>query len=164
MRSRVGGRYVTAAMRRHGSSIGFEASSHYYLARWGPNSDGILAACVVCHLLDAARTSLGALRRAFGPIVRDRRVVNFGTREEARRSLNEVVSSASPRPEKGIDGFIFRASEGSVLLRVSNTQPSIRIVFEPCRGSRLSNLRRVWEKSLEGTAWARSPSTRNQVS
>ena len=164
VRSRVGGRYVTAAMRRHSSSVGFEASSHYYLARWGPNSDGILAACVVCHLLDSARTSLTVLRRAFGPIVRDQRIVNFGTRAEARRSLQEVVRHASPRPEKGVDGFVFRSSEGSVLLRLSNTQPSIRIVLEPQRGSRLDDLRRAWEASIEGTKFPLRLSARARAS
>ena len=164
VRSRVGSRYLTASMRHHAAAIGFEASSHYYLARWGPNSDGILVACVVCHLLDSARTSLGALRRAFGPIVRDYRVIRFGTRDEAQRSLRDIVSTASPPPKRGIDGFIFRASEGSVLLRLSNTEPLIRIVFEPHRGSRLSDLRRAWGRSLEGAAWASSASTRDRVS
>lgn len=146
VRSRVGSRYVSSAMHHHRATVGVEGSSHYYLGRWGPNSDGILTACVVCHLLDRERTSLGELSRAFGPVVRDRQLVNFETRAEAVRRYRELTGSIAARLERGIDGFVFRAPAGSVLLRLSNTQPSIRIVLEPNPGRALNELRRAWEQ------------------
>lgn len=146
VRSRVGGRYITAAMRRHRSTVGFEASSHFYLSRWGPNSDGILTACVVGHLLDRERTSLRRLRREFGPIVRERQLVHFRTRTEALGRYRELAETHSDRLEKGIDGVVFRVAEGSVLMRPSNTQPTIRIVLEPNPGRSLTTLRGKWEE------------------
>jgi phosphoglucosamine mutase len=146
VRSRVGSRYVSAAMRRHRSAVGLEPSSHYYLAAWGPNSDGILTACVVTHLLEQQNTSLGQLARAFGPVVRDRSEIHFGSRTEAARRLRALTTQMGARLEKGIDGFVFRAPQGSVLLRLSNTQPTIRILLEPSRGDRLDELRRAWER------------------
>ena len=146
VRSRVGGRYITAAMRRHRSTVGFEASSHYYLSHWGPNSDGILTACVVSHLLDRERTSLRRLGREFGPIVRERQLVHFRTRTEALGRYRELTGTHSDRLEKGIDGVVFRVAEGSVLMRLSNTQPTIRIVLEPNPGRSLATLRGKWEQ------------------
>ena len=146
VRSRVGGRYITAAMRRHRTTVGFEASSHFYLSRWGPNSDGILTACVVSHLLDRERTSLRRLGREFGPIVRERQLVHFRTRAEALGRYREMAERHAHRLEKGIDGFVLRVAEGSVLIRPSNTQPTIRIVLEPNPGRSLTTLRGKWEE------------------
>ncbi len=148
VRSRVGSRYISATMRRHGSAVGFEASSHFYLERWGPNSDGILVACVVCHWLDRVGTSLGELGRAFGPVVRDRQVLTFGTRAEAIRHYRALTTALVPKPERGIDGFVYRSSSGSVHMRLSNTQPAIRIVLEPNRGGDLDGLRRKWQRAV----------------
>jgi len=146
VRSRVGSRYLSAAMRAHGSSVGFEVSSHFYLRRWGPNSDGILTACVVCHLLAREQTSLGALARAFGPIVRDRRVLEFSTRAQAVEQYRGLQMALGQRSEKVVDGFKLRARDGSILLRLSNTQPAIRLVLEPDPGRSLAALRRVWSQ------------------
>lgn len=146
VRSRVGSRYVSATMRRHRSVVGFEASSHYYLDHWGPNSDGILVACVVCHLLEQERTSLGELGRAFGPIVRNRQLVSFETRAEALRTYRHLAASLGRRLEEGIDGFLFRSPHGAVHFRLSNTQPAIRVLLEVNPGHRLSDLRRVWAR------------------
>ncbi len=148
VRSRVGSRYLTATMRRHRSEVGFEASSHFYLRRWGPNSDGILTACVVADLLDRRRTTLGRLRRSFGPIVRDRQVLDFPSRLAARRHVRELIAALRPTPERGIDGHLLRTAEGTVLFRLSNTQPSVRLTFEPRAGGSLAALRRTWARAV----------------
>ena len=161
VRSRVGGRYLTQTMQRHGSVVGFEASGHYYLRPWGPNSDGILTACVLGHLLDRERTSLGRLRRDFGPVVRERAQLHFGTRAEAVRRYRELRKAIGPRLERAIDGFHFHAPEGSVLLRLSNTQPTIRVLLEPKAGAPLGPLRRTWRELVAAARGARSASNRH---
>jgi phosphomannomutase len=148
VRSRVGSRFVVAAMRRAGSWVGFEASSHYYLRRWGSESDGILVACVVCHLLEQERTSLGELRRRFGPILRSRQLLEFRTRNEAVRRFRELTHALAPLLRKGTDGFVHRSPRGSIIVRLSNTQPAIRVVFEADRGQRLGALRQFWSQEL----------------
>lgn len=150
VRSRVGSRYVSATMRRYGSRVGFEASSHFYLDRWGPNSDGVLVACVVAHVLHRKGASLAELSRAFGPIVRARELFEFSTRTEAQRRFRRLAGSLEPAPEPGIDGVVYRLPEGSVLLRRSNTQPAIRVTLEPSRGRRLTELHRSWRAAMKG--------------
>ncbi len=147
VRSRVGSRYVSATMRRYKAVVGFEASSHFYLHRWGPNSDGILTACVVSHLLDQAKTSLGQLSRAFGPIVRDSELIEFSSRAEADRHFRWLLTGLDPVPERGMDGAIYHLPEGSVLLRRSNTQAAIRVTLESKSGRRLARLRRSWRRA-----------------
>ena len=146
VRVRVGSRFVSAAMRRHRATVGFEASSHFYLARWGPNSDGILTAGVVSHFLDDEGISLGAVSRAFGPIDREQRVLAQSSRAEARRVFRRLRSSLSAVAERTIDGYRIRLPAGSVLFRLSNTQPAIRITMEARPGAPLSGLRRQWDR------------------
>ena len=158
-RSRVGSRYISATMRRQRAVVGFEASSHFYLDRWGPNSDGILTACVVAHLLARAETSLGERSRAFGPIARAAQVLEFSSRAEAERRYRSLVEGLDPAPERGIDGVVYRLPEGSVLLRRSNTQPAIRVTLEATSGESLAGLRQRWNSA---TRSVRSMPARDQ--
>ncbi len=152
VRSRVGSRYISAAMRRHRSLVGFEASSHFYLPSWGPNSDGILVACVVSDLLRRSGTTLGVLSRSFGRIVRRRSTIDFPTRTLASEHLRSLIRRLDPPPRPDVDGFVWKSESGTVLFRASNTQPSLRISFEARAGGRLSSLRGDWARaqSLRG--------------
>ena len=148
VRSRVGSRYISEAMRRHRSLVGFEASSHFYLPRWGPNSDGILAACVVSDLLQRSGTTLADLSRDFGPILRFRSTIDFPTRALASEHLRSLIRCLDPPAQSDVDGFLWNSGSGTVLFRASNTQPSLRISFEARAGGRLSSLRREWARAL----------------
>ena len=147
VRSRVGSRYIADAMRRHSAHVGFEASSHFYLPRWGPNSDGILVACVVSDLLRRRGTTLGELSRAFGPIVRQRSTLDFPTRSLASEHLRSLLRQLDPPARIGVDGFVWQSESGTVVFRTSNTQPSLRLSFEARPGGRLASLRRDWVRA-----------------
>ncbi len=147
IRSRVGSRYISDTMRRHHSQVGFEASSHFYLPRWGPNSDGILVACVVSDLLRRGGTTLGQLSRAFGPILRRRWTLDFPTRSLASEHLRSLIRRLDPPAIRGVDGFVWKSGSGTVVFRASNTQPSLRLSFEARAGGRLASLRRDWARA-----------------
>jgi phosphomannomutase len=143
VRSRVGGRFVTRAMRRYGAEIAVEPSGHYYLRRYGADSDGILTACLVAHALGRQRTRLSGLSRRFGPLHRGTQTADFPGMAEARRAFHRMVASMGKRARTGLDGVTVEFPEGWCLVRRSNTQPSIRFAYEATDSVSLRRLERA---------------------
>ncbi|MGI0155861.1 MAG: hypothetical protein ACREDE_06990, partial [Thermoplasmata archaeon] len=129
-RSRVGGRYVTRAMRRTGAEVAMEPSGHYYVRRYGPDSDGILVACLVAHAVAARREPLGEFARRLGPIFRGSSVLDFPNLVARQRGYRSIVKSLGERGRAGLEGVTVDFPDGWCLVRRSNTQPSIRFAFE----------------------------------
>jgi phosphomannomutase len=137
-RCRVGARFVVACMKRCGGDVGFECSGHYYLRRFGPDSDGLLTACQVLSILHGRKTRLSKVRHLFGPIHRKQRSLAFKDGAEAHRAFLDLRKAAGDLAAEGIDGFHLNLGIGSCLVRLSNTQPLVRITSE-CRDGRESS-------------------------
>jgi phosphomannomutase len=140
LRSRVGGRFVTRAMRARGAEVGVEPSGHYYVRRYGVDSDGILVACLVAHALAARRESLSTLTREFGRIYRGTLTTDFASMADARHAFRNIVRDLGKRARPGLEGVTVRFPEGGCLVRRSNTQPSIRFAYEAARAGSLRRL------------------------
>ena len=141
--SRVGGRYVSREMRRARAEVGVEPSGHYYLRRYGADSDGILTACLVAHALGMQCTPLSTLSRRFGPSHRGTSTVDFRTMEEARQGYREIVRGLGKRTRSELEGVTVDLPGGWCLIRRSNTQPSIRFAFEATGSAALRRLKRA---------------------
>lgn len=148
VRSRVGGRYVARVMRRAGAEIAVEPSGHYYVRRYGADSDGILIACLVCHALATQRTKLRVLSRRFGTVHRGTSTIDFPDAGAARDAFRRIVLRLGNRARSGLDGITVDFPEGWCLVRRSNTQPSIRFAYE-AKGP--ASLRRL-EQSVQRIA------------
>jgi len=148
IRSRVGGRFVTRAMRRAGAEVGVEPSGHYYVRRYGADSDGILVACLVAHALSQERLRLSSFARRFGGIHRGTFTVDFPSLTEAREGYRAITRGLGPRARRALDGVTVDRPEEWCLIRCSNTQPSIRFAFE---AKTALSLRRL-EKELRDVA------------
>jgi phosphomannomutase len=133
VRSRVGSRFVARTMRRTGAEVGVEPSGHYYVRRYGTDSDGILIACLVAHALGTQGIGLGAIARRFGKIYRGTRTVDFPRMADARLAYRRMVQRLGKRARTGLDGFTVNFPQGWCLVRPSNTQPSIRFAYEATR-------------------------------
>jgi phosphomannomutase len=157
VRSRVGGRYVTRAMRRSHAEVGVEPSGHYYVRRYGEDSDGILTACLVAHALRTEGVPLGAFGRRFGRLYRAALTVDFPGAEEMDHGFRQLRQSVGARARAGVEGMTVATPEGWCLIRRSNTQPAIRFAYEargPAGLRRLDRRVRQWASSLGASGGA----------
>lgn len=142
VRSRVGSRFVLRTMRRTAAQVGMEPSGHYYVRSYGPDSDGVLVACLVAQALERRPDILDRWRRKVGALHRGTATIDFGSSEKARRGLRRIVRSLGSGKRVRPEGLILDFPVGWCLVRCSNTQPSIRFAFESTTRQTLHQLER----------------------
>lgn len=159
VRSRVGGRFMARAMRRAGAEVGVERSGHYYLRRYGADSDALLDACLVAHAVYAEKKPMSELVRAFGRILRGARTWDYAGARQARRAYLELLRQIGDRGTPALDGVTIDFAHGWCLVRRSNTQPSIRCSFEASDRAELDRIERIvthWMETEPGPVGTRS--------
>ncbi len=143
VRSRVGGRFVTRAMRRAGAEIGVERSGHIFFRRYGSDSDGVLTACLVAHAVDRRGMRMSEIAREVGPIYRGSRTTDYEEAAEARRAYRALVEALGARAKADRDGISVEFDDGWCLIRRSRTQPSIRLSYEASSRAELRHIDRT---------------------
>lgn len=149
VRSNVGGRHVVRTMRRAKATVGMELSGHFYLSRYGSDSDGILVACAIAHLLDQEPGALETRERKIGAIHRGSFTRDYPTYPEARRAYRALCRARHHPPVRGLDGLLGELSTGWYLIRRSGTQPSLRFTYEARSARRLPPLERQVRRLAE---------------
>lgn len=123
-RSAVGDRYVLETLRREGGRLGGESSGHVLLLDDSPSGDGLIVTLRVLALLRESGRSLEDLLAGFRRY--PQKLVNVPLpelpREEIARRLRGLEASLA-------DG----GTDGRVLLRLSGTEPLVRIMVEGAR-------------------------------
>lgn len=120
----VGDRYVLERMLKEGYNIGGEQSGHIIFLDYATTGDGQLSAV---QLLKAVRASgknlseLAAIMEIYPQVLINVRVTNEG---KARYNNDEEIIAAVQRAEMELMG------EGRVLVRVSGTEPLVRVMLE----------------------------------
>jgi phosphoglucosamine mutase len=145
-RCAVGSRFVVTAMAQQRSPVGVEASSHYYLRKFGPNSDGILIACQLAHILSSERDILERYSERLGPVARGSVTWDFPGQKELVQAFEAVESLAKPMARQEIDGFSISTADGRCLFRRSNTQPTLRAMLEAKDADAMERLARAVRK------------------
>ncbi len=127
----VGDRYVLEAMRAGGYQLGGEQSGHVIMSDYATTGDGVLTAL---HLLaEVARGQ--SLRELAEAMTRFPQVlVNVSGVDKAGLEGNRVVRDAVLAAEAELGG------DGRVLLRVSGTEPLIRVMVEADTAERAQSL------------------------
>jgi phosphoglucosamine mutase len=120
-RTPVGDRSVMARMREGGFNLGGEQSGHVILSDFSTTGDGIIAALQVLAVLVAAQKPMSSLARQFEPV--------------PQRLKNVRFSSGQPLEDAKVqqaiaDGASSLNGSGRVLVRVSGTEPLIRVMAE----------------------------------
>jgi phosphoglucosamine mutase len=120
-RTRVGDRYVVEKMREGGLNVGGEQSGHVILADYGSTGDGLVAALQVLAVLVQAGGPASAVTRLFEPLPQRLKSVRF--------------TGASPLQEPSVRAAVAEAeaalaASGRLLIRVSGTEPVIRVMAE----------------------------------
>ena len=120
LRSAVGDRYVLETLLREGGVLGGENSGHVLLLEDSPSGDGLLVALrvleILCRCGKPLPDLLGEFRRYF------QRLVNVPLPPLPREDLLPVLGDLERRLRDG--------GHGRVLLRLSGTEPLVRIMVE----------------------------------
>ncbi|HET9105404.1 MAG TPA: phosphoglucosamine mutase [Solirubrobacteraceae bacterium] len=118
----VGDRYVLDELRRRGWTLGGEQSGHIIELGFGPSGDGIASALLTLEALGD-----GDLRDRSAMAKLPQRLVNIRAADRdslARTMESEAVRAAIAGEDAGLQG------RGRVLVRVSGTEPLIRVMVE----------------------------------
>ena len=121
VRAKVGDRYVLEAMRAGGFNVGGEQSGHIILADHATTGDGLVAALqILAELVETGRPA-SELLHLFDPLPQLLRNVRF---EGGRPLEHDGVKACIAAGEARLNG------RGRVLIRVSGTEPVIRVMAE----------------------------------
>ncbi|MBQ1261180.1 MAG: phosphoglucosamine mutase, partial [Clostridia bacterium] len=120
---RVGDRYVLERMNRHGYTLGGEQSGHIILSEYATTGDGQLTALALMRCMCESGFKLSELKEVMRKY--PQYMVNVSADAEAKRRFAEdgCISELLSDAEKEIEG-------GRLLVRVSGTEPKIRIMAE----------------------------------
>lgn len=131
--SKVGGLNVCKKMELCRADIGTELSGHYYFKTEGFASDGILTAVAVAHVTCMVKQPLSHYVSELGEFNRLIVRIRGPDRRTTIQALHTLQSDHSIEPRRFCGGWIWKLnSGGSGYARVSQTEPTIRLV---CEGS-----------------------------
>ena len=121
-RAKVGDRHVMELMQEHGSLVGGEASGHIICLDCTTTGDGIVAALQVLHALIRSGRTLSEAKKGISKYPQTTRNVRLARRIDldSEDALQDAIAAAEA--DLGTDG--------RVLLRLSGTEPIVRIMVE----------------------------------
>ncbi len=120
-RTRVGDRYVVEQMRGSGMNVGGEQSGHMILTDYATTGDGLIAALQVLAVLVASGRPASEACKLFEPLPQLLQNVRFvGVSPLKHPRVMAAVADAEAR----------LGTSGRVLLRLSGTEPMVRVMAE----------------------------------
>jgi len=134
-RTPVGDRYVAAAMREGGFTVGGEASGHLLFTDVSPAGDGLLSALKILDLVKRKGRPLSQLRKGMKRYPQG--LVNLKVRHKPAWESVPPLAAAVREMEK------FLGKKGRILLRYSGTEPKVRLLVE---ADEEDKIRRVQER------------------
>ena len=120
--TKVGDRYVLAAMRQLGATVGGEQSGHVIFLDTAPAGDGLLTALRLMEVVAATGQPLTELRTvmtSYPQVLRNVRVADRSGLADARLVWDEVAAVEARLGD-----------EGRVLVRASGTEALVRVMVE----------------------------------
>lgn len=120
----VGDRYVLERMLKKGYNIGGEQSGHVIFLDYATTGDGELSGVKLLETVVKSGTTLGELAKVM--TVYPQVLINVKVTPEGKKKYNndEYIISAVQEAEMELNG------EGRVLVRVSGTEPLVRVMLE----------------------------------
>ena len=135
-KTKVGDRYVLENMHANGYSIGGEQSGHIIFLQYATTGDGQLSAIQLMSVIkDTGRTlkDLADEMKIYPQVLINVHVSNYG---KARFDTDKEIKNAIKMAEKEL------GDEGRILVRVSGTEPLVRVMLE---GSDIDKIRELGE-------------------
>ncbi len=117
--TKVGDRYVVAALKEKGWTLGGEQSGHIISADYAPTGDGIAAALMTLQALDGRDLAGSGVMEKL-----PQKLINVTVADREAIAGAEAVWSAVERTNAELEGH------GRVLIRPSGTEPMVRVMVE----------------------------------
>lgn len=124
--TKVGDRYVLEEMLKNGYNFGGEQSGHIIFRDYSTTGDGQLTAVQLLSILKNSGkkfSELARVMRKFPQVLNNVKVSNMG---KLRFYDDEVIKEAIDRINKDFEA----ENDGRILVRVSGTEPLIRVMIE----------------------------------
>ncbi len=121
VRTQIGDRYVSQAMRQLGANVGGEQSGHIILGDYSTTGDGLVAALQVLNIIISKNKTAAEVCKLFEPLPQILRNVNCS---KSNILQDPKVQSAINAAEIKFNG------QGRILVRNSGTQSIVRIMAE----------------------------------
>ncbi len=142
VRTAVGDRYVLEEMLRSGYNLGGEQSGHVILTDFSTTGDGELTAILLLSVLKQSGGPASALGKELWRYPQT--IVNVKTTNEGKAVFRE---------DEELQGYIEAAQQelfdiGRVLVRVSGTEPLIRIMVEGRDDAKIHEIARDLERKI----------------
>ena len=120
-RTQVGDRYVVEHMRRHGYNVGGEQSGHIILTDYATTGDGLVAALQALAVMADQDRPVSEAARRFEPLPQQlKSIACVGAAVLDQGSVAQAIGDAER----------LLANTGRLLVRMSGTEPKVRIMAE----------------------------------
>jgi len=138
-RTRVGDVYVAQEVQRRKADFGGEPSGTFIFPKWGLFPDGIYAAALIATLAAEEKLSERIARLLTYPSLRTSFQFEPAKRGEVSRALEQTMSSVEGKLTK-VDGWRVDSEDGWCLVRISGTEPKVRLQVEARTESRTKEI------------------------
>tara|TARA_B100001939_G_scaffold137547_1_gene119332 strand:- start:632 stop:1978 length:1347 start_codon:yes stop_codon:yes gene_type:complete len=120
-RTNVGDRYVSQFMRENGYNIGGEQSGHIIIADYSTTGDGLLAAIQILSIMKKSKKKISALARLIKIVPQIQKNYKISDYEKINTDdVDEIHRIGQERIRE----------KGRILVRLSGTEPLIRVMGE----------------------------------
>ena len=120
-RTNVGDRYVSQFMRENGYNIGGEQSGHIIIGDYSTTGDGLLAAMQILSIMKKSNKKISALARLIKIVPQIQRNYKISDYEKINTNdIDEIHEIGQERIKE----------KGRILVRLSGTEPLIRVMGE----------------------------------
>jgi len=143
-RTRVGDVYVASELKRRGADFGGEPSGTWIFPRSTMCPDGVLAAARLAAMVSERRLSERLAEIPAYPLVRGSIPFDAARREAIAAALRSRVASLGGRVE-AFDGWRVSFDDGWLAIRLSGTEPKIRVAAEARTDRRAKE---IYERAL----------------
>lgn len=120
-RSKVGDRYVVERMREHGYNVGGEQSGHIVMSDFGTTGDGLVAALQILACVQKTKKPVSEVCNRFEPVPQILKNVRYaGGKPLEDEAVQATIKAGEAR----------LGTQGRLVIRVSGTEPLIRVMGE----------------------------------
>lgn len=144
IRTAVGDRYVVEKMRADGYNLGGEQSGHLILGEHSTTGDGLVAGLQVCAALVKEKRPASRTMHLFNPLPQLLKNVRLNDKSQAAAVLeSDSFKKMCADVERKLKGT------GRLLIRVSGTEPLIRIMLEGADKKQIQDLAQTLADAVE---------------
>ncbi|MEM0448905.1 MAG: phosphoglucosamine mutase [Methanomassiliicoccales archaeon] len=148
IRTRVGDVYVSEVLKTTGAEFGGEPSGTFIFPKQTFCPDGIYAAAFLLSRLEKAQLSQLIDSIPLYPVIRKSFAFPPARRSEIEMKIRQAIASLPFQEMLELDGYRAQFEEGWVLVRISGTEPKVRMTVEAKKKENLKKLGMMAEETI----------------